>query len=120
MRCTRTLSSPATPVRPSGADISPAADFVLFVHNTDYINFSKRVQIAAIMKTILEQQGAEYALQPIETIQVPILIIPLRSSFHNLIPMGKQEWLLAQLELHGSTSEDTLFNTSLATEPRDG
>lgn len=65
----------------------------------DYINFSKRVQIAAIMKTILEQQGAEYALQPIETIQ---------------------EWLLAQLELHGSTSEDTLFNTSLATEPRDG
>lgn len=35
-----------------------------------YINFTKRVQISSVMKTILDQQSAEYALQPIDCIQV--------------------------------------------------
>lgn len=35
-----------------------------------YINFTKRVQISSVMKIILEQQSAEYALQPIDCVQV--------------------------------------------------
>jgi hypothetical protein len=31
-----------------------------------------------------------------------------------------QEWFVSQLEQHGSTSEDALFNMSLVAEPREG
>lgn len=64
-----------------------------------YINFTKRVQIASVMKKILEQQSADYALQPIDCIQ---------------------EWFVAQLDQFGATSEDALFSMSLVAEPREG
>lgn len=43
---------------------------VCCVNHPAYINFTKRVQIASVMKKILEQQSADYALQPIDCIQV--------------------------------------------------
>ncbi len=48
----------------------PMPIVVCCVNRPAYINFTKRVQIASVMKKILEQQSADYALQPIDCIQV--------------------------------------------------
>jgi hypothetical protein len=73
------------PSQPSTHSLSPessmAPALLLLNHRTNaivvccvnhpaYINFTKRVQIASVMKKILEQQSADYALQPIDCIQV--------------------------------------------------
>jgi hypothetical protein len=97
-----------------------------------YINFTKRVQIAAVMKKILEQQGAEYALQPIDCVQVrtphsrhascaPLCVGWHTTTLAHVVDADPvQEWFVSQLEQHGSTSEDALFNMSLVAEPREG
>lgn len=98
---------------------------VCCVNRPAYINFTKRVQIASVMKKILEQQSADYALQPIDCIQVLHNCLVFtgscrRAAAYPVVRKHDQEWFVAQLDQFGATSEDALFSMSLVAEPREG